>query len=143
MTVHLIKLCVGVEDVDHLADLQGRRLAEARAGGRPGVLRHVTRHAPRRARELLDGGSLYWVIKGWVRVRQRLVGLDPVTDGEVRRCALVLDPHLVRTVPRAHRPFQGWRYLPAAKAPPDAPSGGGLADVPDHLADELRELGLL
>jgi len=92
MTLHLIKLAVGVDDVDHLAELQARRLAQAGAENRAPVLRHVTRHAPRRAEELLTGGSLYWVIRGWVRVRQKLVGLDPVIGDGVRRCALVLDP---------------------------------------------------
>jgi len=143
MVLHLIKLAVGVDDVDHLAELQARRLAQARAENRAPVLRHVTRHAPRRGEELLEGGSLYWVIRGWVRVRQRLVDLDPVVGEGVRRCALVLDPVLVRTVPRAHRPFQGWRYLPEAKAPPDAADASGAADVPEHMAAELRELGLL
>jgi len=143
MTLHLIKLAVGVDDVDHLAELQARRLAQAGAENRAPVLRHVTRHAPRRAEELLTGGSLYWVIRGWVRVRQKLVGLDPVIGDGVRRCALVLDPLLVRTVPRAHRPFQGWRYLPGSKAPPDTTDGDGVADVPEHMAAELRELGLL
>ena len=134
MTVHLVKLCVGVESV--------AELARAPACG------HVTRHRPRRACELLDGGSLYWVIRGTIQVRQRLLGLDPATDSAGRpACRLRLDPELVPVVPRARRPFQGWRYLEAADAPPDRESPAGAdptaAPVPAWLAAELADLGVV
>lgn len=143
MTLHLLKLAVGIEDVEHLAAVQALRLQEAREGGGPAVLRHLTRNTPRQAAELLDGGSMYWVIKGFVRVRQRLVGVRPVNDGDGPRCALVLDPRLVPTNLRPHRAFQGWRYLRLADAPADAAARQAATDMPEHMATELRELGLL
>ena len=137
MTVHLIKLCVGVESVGHLAELQARRRARGAA------LRHLTRNTPRRAAELLDGGSLYWVVKGVIRVRQRLVAIEPARDADGPRCALVLDAALVRTIPRAHRAFQGWRYLRAEDAPADLPMADSGGTMPPEMAAELGELGLI
>jgi hypothetical protein len=145
MTLHLIKLSVGVDDVDHLARIQAKRLADARRQGVTPELRHVTRNTPRRADAILDGGSIYWVIKGIIRVRQRIVAMRPFDRRDGRpACALVLDPKLVRTEIRSFRPFQGWRYLAAASAPPDAPVGRGTAgEVPAAMAEELKELGLI
>ncbi len=139
MTVHLIKLCVGIESMDHLARVQAQRRKGAQLG------RHFTRNTPRRRAELLDGGSIYWVIRGFVMVRQAISGVERMADGDGRlRCALLLDPRLVRTVPRAHRPFQGWRYLEADAAPPDAgPRSPGKGGIPAELAAELEDLGLL
>jgi hypothetical protein len=146
MTVHLIKLCVGCESPQDLREWQEARLAERRKRGERLVLQHLTRSTPKRRDEVLDGGSLYWVIKGYVRVRQRIVGLEAAVgeDGEPR-CAIIYDPELVAVTPRQHRPFQGWRYLEPERAPEDLregewppgeePSSGMLA--------ELRELGLL
>lgn len=145
MTVHLLKMAVGAEDVDHIARLQEGRRVEAAARGDPPVARHLTRNTPRRADEVLDGGCMYWVIKGFIQVRQRIVGIDSLAgpDG-IPRCALFLDDALVRVVPRRHRAFQGWRYLPAADAPPDlAGPSSGVEDLPPQLAEELRTLGLL
>lgn len=145
MTLHLIKLCVGVESVGHLALLQGRRLEAAARRGEPRVLRHLTRNTPRQAEALLDGGSLYWVIRGFVRVRQRLIALEPAVNAEgAARCALVYEPRHIRTEWRSHRPFQGWRYLKPEDAAPDAKLGFEIADdLPNEMAVELRELGLL
>ena len=137
--LHLIKLSVGTEDLDDLAAWQARRRA------RSGRVFHRTRMAPRRREELLDGGSIYWVIKGYVRARQRLLDIEAAVDEQGRACnLLILDQELVRTVPRAHRPFQGWRYLAPEDAPPDLDSvADGLTDMPPEMAAELRELGLL
>ncbi len=145
MSVHLIKMCVGIRSVDHLVERQADRLEQARQRGEVPTLRHVTRHMPRRAAELLDGGSLYWVIKGFVRVRQRLTTIDRIVNEEGRpSCALILDPKLVKTELRPCKPFQGWRYLAGEKAPPDATRAArGPAEVPSELAAELRALGLL
>ena len=101
--------------------------------------------APRRREKLLDGGSIYWVIKGRILARQRLLGIEAVVD-KVGRADnhLILGKKLVRTVPRAHRPFQGWRYLAPEDAPMDLDAvGGGLSDIPAEMAAELHELGLL
>lgn len=145
MAVHLLKLCVGVDSVARLAEFQAARLERLRAAGERPVLCHVTRHMPRRAAELCEGGSLYWVVRGFIAVRQRLLDCKARTNAEGRpSCALVLDPELVRVAPRACRPFQGWRYLDARKAPPDAESGpAGTEDLPEEMAAELRTLGLL
>ena len=149
MSLHLIKLCVGVDDIRHLARIQAGRQAEARRRGDTPELRHVTRNTPRRAAEILDGGSLYWVTKGFIRVRQPVIDIRSVEREDGRpACALVLDPVLTRTEIRSFRRFQGWRYLAAEDAPRDAPPGspnsaGSDEDVPAEMAAELRGLGLL
>ncbi|WP_029011411.1 DUF1489 family protein [Azospirillum halopraeferens] len=142
MPLHLIKLAVGVEDADHLASLQDRRIRDH--DGRPAVPL-TTRRLPRRAEEILAGGSLYWVVRGSVAVRQRVLAIDTAVDEDGQGfCILMLDPARVPTVPTAHRPFQGWRYLDPAKAPPDLAAAGAAGDeLPPHLQAELRDLGLL
>ena len=145
MTLHLLKLCVGAES---LADLQGwidERLTQVRRLGLAEERMHTTRMVPKRAAELLDGGSLYWVIKGQIAARQRLLDIRPFTDDQgVGRCDLVLEPLMVSLQLRPCRPFQGWRYLAAADAPPDldAVSSGG-AQMPEALRRELSNLGLI
>jgi len=145
MSLHLVKMCVGVEQLDELAAFQRQRLADARARGEKPVLRHITRNAPRRAEELLAGGSLYWVFRGHLRVRQALTGIEPTVNAKGQAaCALILDPVLIRVVPRPQRAFQGWRYLEGRDAPSDAGSRDtGIEELPDSMAEELRELGLL
>lgn len=145
MPLHLVKLCVGIDDIDDLAAWQKKRRAQQRAAGQKPVTRHVTRQTPKRAEEILDGGSMYWVIKGVIRVRQRIIAINSgyMRDGEPK-CELRLDTRLVRVVPRAMRAFQGWRYLEHADAPADLDSlGKGAAEMPPKLAEELRSLGLL
>ncbi len=142
--LNLVKLAVGIEDPAHLAAVQDRRLAEAMAAQRPPRLFHVTRNVPRRAAELLDGGSIYWVIRGRIRVRQRLLDIERDTDAEGRGfCRLLLDPQRIETEARPHRAIQGWRYLPGEAAPPDLAAAGTGEALPAELAAELRELGLL
>ncbi len=141
-TLNLVKLAVGIETPEHLAQVQKRRLRDAGAAG--GSLCHVTRNVPRRSAELLAGGSIYWVIKGRIRVRQRLVGIEADTDREGRRrCRLVLDPQLVAVEAWRCRAFQGWRYLLPENTPPDIGFAEADAALPQGLAEELRELGLL
>ncbi len=147
MSVHLIKLCVGIDDVEQLEAAQQMRLDAGRAAGiKKPELRHVTRNTPKRAQELLDGGgSLYWVIRRVIRVRQRITEFRAVEreDGKPA-CAFILHPELVRTRPRSFRPFQGWRYLAPSDAPVDLPKGHDPGDaLPEVMADELRELGLI
>ena len=144
MTLHLIKLCVGAESIESLAQWQKGRLADLKKKGRKPELTHVTRQTPKRAEELLDGGSLYWVIRGSIAVRQRLIDIRPARakDG-IPRCALVYDPELVPTIRRARRPFQGWRYLKHEDAPPDARGFKGGKGLPEDLRIELAELGIL
>ena len=143
-SLHLIKLAVGIVDAGHLAEVQERRLADSLAAGHGPRLFHVTRNVPRRSVELLDGGSIYWVIKGRIRVRQRLLDIETDTDDEGRRfCRLMLDPERVETHPWPHRAIQGWRYLPAGSAPPDLGAPGDETKLPPEMAAELRDLGLL
>jgi hypothetical protein len=144
MTLHLIKLCVGAESMASLALWQKKRLTELRKKGRKPELVHVTRQTPRRAEELLDGGSLYWVIRGYIAVRQRLIDIRPARakDG-IPRCGLVYHPELVPTLRRARRPFQGWRYFKPEDAPPDVRSFKDSKGLPDDLRVELAELGIL
>ena len=143
MPLHLIKLCVGVETLDDLAQWQERRLAELKKKGRKLELMHVTRQTPKRAEELLDGGSLYWVIRGQIAARQKLLELRPLTREGVSHCGLVYEPELVPTLRRAHRPFQGWRYFDPKAAPPDVRNLKGGKGLPQALKIELAELGLL
>jgi len=142
VSVQLIKLAVGVEDVDHLIALQTERLQ------RLGVLVHVTRNTPKCAEELLAGGSIYWVIKKFIRVRQRLVGIERDRDSDGRPlCTLSLDPELVLTDLKEFRAFQGWRYLKSEDAPPDLnrkdKSAKDETSLPGQMAAELRGMGLL
>jgi hypothetical protein len=148
MTLHIVKLAVGIDSVEELAEWQKRRLAQWRKRDPKARYRHVTRSMPKRAEELLDGGSIYWVIKGYVRVRQRILGLREVRGSEGgRACAIELSPKLIKTRLAPWRPFQGWRYLAGEDAPPDLkklPKGiRGDDELPAKLAAELRELGLL
>ena len=143
MTLNLIKLCVGAESIEDLADWQTKRLAPLKKEGKPLELSHVTRMMPKKKDELLDGGSLYWVIKGQIAVRQKLIDLRPVVRQGVPSCAIVYEPELIPLLRRAHRPFQGWRYLQGKDAPLDARSFKGGKGLPDDLKAELAELGLL
>ena len=145
MTLHLIKLCVGIESIAHLRERQAARLGAQKRARRKRELFHRTRQMPRRRDEVLDGGSIYWVIKGVVQVRQRLLDLRAVTgeDG-VPRCDLVLDPELVPTRPQPRRAFQGWRYLEPEDAPADLELRGSDAEkLPPEMRAALIELGLL
>jgi len=140
MALHLIKLSVGTTSVEDLAAWH----EDPRAKGPDGLPRHVTRMWPRRAEELLAGGSIYWVIQGLVQCRQRLLRLDEVTGSDgIRRCAIVLDPALIRTATATKRPFQGWRYLPAADAPADLRAApAGQAPLPPDMAAALADIGV-
>ncbi|MCI4680284.1 DUF1489 domain-containing protein [Rhodoblastus acidophilus] len=140
MPLHLLKLCVGADSV---ADL--RAWTRMRRERQSGVHAHVTRMFPKRAEELLDGGSLYWVIKGQICARQKLIGIEPFVDSAgIKRCALQLDDEVVALRPRPHRAFQGWRYFEPAEAPPDLDAtSSGLAEMPEALRRQLSELGLI
>lgn len=140
-TINLIKLSVGTESVEGLAAWH----ATKRAQGTDTLPRHVTRMWPKREPEILNGGSIFWVIKGLVQCRQRILRLDEVigSDG-IRRCAIVLDPELHRTQSVQKRPFQGWRYLLPENSPPDLPQSRQNEDVlPTELNQALAEIGVL
>jgi hypothetical protein len=145
MALHLLKLCVGADSIEDLREWVAERSFNAIAAGLEPHSIHTTRMVPKRADELLQGGSLYWVIKGQVAARQKILDLRTVTGGDgIQRCELVLGPEVVETVPLPKRPFQGWRYLSDDDAPSDLGKlGEGLAQMPEDLRRELAELGLL
>jgi hypothetical protein len=144
--LHLLKMAVGIADIDEL-----RRVRAARTKQHGGSWVY-TRNQPRRAAPVLAGGSIYWVIRGQIQVRQRVTGLRGERDDKGRAyCLIEVDPELVATLWRPWRPFQGWRYLSPADAPPDAPAGapGGWSmpdaaagAMPERMIAELRALGL-
>ncbi|MBV8337075.1 MAG: DUF1489 domain-containing protein [Alphaproteobacteria bacterium] len=136
MPLHLLKLAVGIDSIDHLRHVRAARRAE-RGGSWV-----YTRNHPRRTQEVLAGGSMYWVIRGHIRVRQRILGFRGEREESGRHyCLIEVDEMLVPTVARAWRPFQGWRYLPVADAPPDRPWAGELPS--DRMLAELQSLGLI
>jgi hypothetical protein len=139
--LHLIKLAVGVRDPGHLRQLQSER------SEREPPLCHRTRNFPRRAEELAEGGSMFWVVAGMLRVRQRILAVQEDRWNDGSSCAaIMLHPELVLVVPRQVKPFQGWRYLTAADAPPDlaaGPEAAGSAALPEALRRELAALCLL
>ncbi len=143
MTIHLIKLSVGTDDFEDLAAWQKQRLKEMKAAGKKPELVHVTRHMPKRAEEVLDGGSIYWVVKGWIVARQRLLELRPLKRNGVPHCGLVYDKKLIPVEWRQRRAFQGWRYLEPKDAPPDRDLRDGDDTMPPEMRRALAELGLL
>jgi hypothetical protein len=145
MTVHLVKLCVGCDTIQDLQDWQRQRLKELKRARKPAELFHRTLQTPKRRDEVLDGGSLYWVIKGFILVRQRILDLRPARkDDDTPCCAIVYDEELVATRPQARRAFQGWRYLQPADAPADLRAiGKEEGDMPLAMRADLRELRLI
>lgn len=143
MTLHLIKLCVGVDTVEELAEWQLGRIRELKKKGKKPELMHVTRQMPKRAGEIAGKGSLYWVIRGQIAVRQKILELRPVVRNGTPSCGIVYDAKLVPVVRRVHRAFQGWRYLKPEDAPPDARAGKNGDGLPEKLRAELVSLGLL
>ncbi|MEJ1158761.1 DUF1489 family protein [Prosthecomicrobium sp. N25] len=143
MTLHLIKLCVGCDSVQDLTDWVDERLADRRRRGLEPVHVHRTRQMPKRRDDILDGGSLYWVIKGSIMVREPILDLRAVTDeAGVPHCDIVLSGEFHGVEPRRCRPFQGWRYLDPKEAPHDLRSAGAR-DLPPEFVKELALLGLL
>ena len=137
--VHLVKLCVGVETPAELARLLKRRR---------GVIFHDTRAFPRRSEEILNGGSLYWVFRGFIRARQPIKELKPMkaedsTKDNAKKCRIIFDRKLYLTRPQPRRAFQGWRYLEEEDAPPDLSAHDkAFADMPDDMREELTSLGM-
>lgn len=139
-TVHLLKLSVGTEDIADLADWQATRRAQTEDG----LPRHVTRMWPKREDEIINGGSIYWVIKGVILCRQPVLRLDEYLGADgIRRCAIVCKPGLIRVEATPKRAFQGWRYLPVADAPRDLPAGRENEDpLPPELSQALAAIGV-
>jgi hypothetical protein len=138
MPLNLLKLGVGASDI---SDFE-RWIKDARAGR--DTLDHTTRMFPRRRDEILPGGSLYWVVRGFILLRMPISDLVPVRgrDG-IERCRIEFAPRIILVQPTPRRAFQGWRYLEAADAPRDLPKSQGTAAIPSKMRRELAELGLL
>lgn len=144
MALHLIKLCVGCDSVQDLTDWVEERLAEKRRRGEKPLHVHRTRQMPKRRDDIVDGGSLYWVIKGSIMVREPILDLVAVTDANgVAHCDIQLSGEFTLVEPRRFRPFQGWRYLDTKEAPSDLRSAGAARDLPPEFVKELAVLGLL
>lgn len=145
MPLHLIKLCVGCDSVKELEGWIRQRIKDKKKRGQKPEHIHTTRMVPKRADELTDGGSLYWVIRGQIMCRERLTDIRPFVDKEgIGRCRLVLEPKVVLVEPRPFRAFQGWRYLLDKDAPRDLDRAApGARDMPEDMRRELRDLGLL
>jgi len=139
MTVHLIKLCVGIESIEHLLE---ERKKDPRNNGLDYNF-HITRFRPRRAKEVLAGGSLFWVIKGFVLVRQGIIGLEEIKTGQGIKCMIKIDKEIHLTESQPRRAFQGWRYLDESLAPKDLAKNSKIQDIPFDLRNELTELGLI
>jgi hypothetical protein len=138
--LHIVKICVGCDSVEDLLNWFKDNPSIFETGER----RHVTRLWPRAEKRVLAGGSLYWIMKGAITCRQRIVRLDEIIgDDGRRRCGLIMDPEVIRTSAAPRRPFQGWRYLEPKDAPPDlAKVRVGDDSLPPELAKALAEFGL-
>jgi hypothetical protein len=144
MPLHLIKLCVGCDSVKDLEDWVKEKLKALKKGA-PREHTHTTRMVPKRADELADGGSLYWVIRGQVMCREKIVAVRPFVDKEgIGRCRIAMVPKVILVEPRPFRAFQGWRYLAPNDAPRDLDRAApGARDMPETMRRELTQLGLL
>jgi hypothetical protein len=146
MPLHLIKLAVGCESVKELKGWVAERMKTAKKRGLPQRHVHITRMTPKRVDEILVGGSLYWVIRGEIAAREKIVAIEPFRDKDgIGRCRLVMQPKVITVSPRPMRAFQGWRYFTEDAAPPDLTraAAGSIATMPEPLRRELRNLGLL
>lgn len=144
MTLHLVKLCVGIQSAQELKDRYAASIARYGAGGFS--VGHTTRMYPSRADEIVGKGSLFWIVKGQICIRQAILGISQFKDpAGVSRCRIQLSSELVDVQPRPKRPFQGWRYLTEADAPPDLGAGvsAAVAEMPEEMKRELATLGLL
>ena len=145
MTINLLKMSVGVESIKQLEQKQIQKLSDAVNRNEKPEIIHITRNTPRRTNEVLQGGSIYWVIKRFVLVRQKVkdVRQIEVKNGK-KKCAIILHPDLIKTEIKKIRPFQGWRYLSEQDAPKDLPKTLlSNNNLPIELINELRHLGLL
>src|SRR6201996_3095731 len=145
MPLHLIKLAVGCESVKELKGWVAERIRTAKEKGLPRHHIHITRMTPKRVAEVLDGGSIYWVIRGEIAAREKIIAIEPFRDRDgIGRCRLVMQPKVIAVSPRPMGPFWGWRYFREDAAPPDlGKAAASIAAMPEPLRRELRDLGLL
>jgi len=140
--MHLQKLSVGSVSIDSLQDWQNTMVARRKARGLSACHEHVTRMFPKQKEALLDGGSLYWVIKGMIVCRNKIIALEETRNGQgLKACSILMDPELIAVEPVPRRAFQGWRYLKPEDAPRDLSALGGAEDLPPHIRNKLVEIG--
>ncbi len=144
IAINMVKLCVGIDTVAQLEAYRATQSGAASASRVEDLTTHVTRMWPKRADELVKGGSLYWVIKGAIQARQRILRFEErIGPDGIRRCAIVMSPEVIRTQTALRRPFQGWRYLDATDCPPDLFAKGRCRDeLPPEMQQALSEIGL-
>ena len=143
MAIHLQKLSVGSESIATLQDWQKMVVRRRAKKGLSPHHQHVTRMFPKQKEALLDGGSIYWVIKGLIQCRNEIVDLEETQTKDGRKaCAIVMNPNLIAVVPTPKRPFQGWRYLKVEDAPADLGLINGAGDLPPELRAKLVNLGV-
>ena len=146
MPLHIIKLAVGCESIKELKGWVAERIRTAKQKGLPPHHIHITRMTPKRVDEVLAGGSIYWVIRGEIAAREKIIAIEPFRDRDgIGRCRLVMQPKVIAVLQRPMRPFQGWRYLAEDSAPSDLTksSAASVAAMPEPMRRELRDLGLL
>ena len=145
MTINLIKISVGIEDIEHLKRKQKQFISNALNHGAVPEIIHYTRNTPRRSDEMLQGGSIYWVIKRFIRARQLIREIRRINGPKGKKsCAIILEPEIIKTELKQFRVFQGWRYLSLNDAPSDlSVSSISSDDIPEDLVNDLKELGLL
>ena len=142
MTLHLQKLSVGSESIQTLQDWQTLVAARREQQGLSAYHEHVTRMSPKRKEELLDGGSIYWVIKGMIQCRNEIVGLEVTQTPDGRKaCSILMTPTLIPVIPVPKRAFQGWRYLKPEDAPIDLEGASGAENLPPHIRAQLVDIG--
>jgi len=140
--MHLQKLSVGSTGIDSLQDWQNTMVARRKARGLLPCHEHVTRMFPKQKEALLDGGSIYWVIKGVIQCRNKIIGLEEtLNDRGLKACAILMDPKLIPVQPQPRRAFQGWRYMKPEDAPPDLTTIEGAESLPPNLRNKLVEIG--
>ncbi len=144
MPVHIIKLAVGSTGIDSIKRFQATRLMDYHGHKATWI---STRNRPKQEKEVLDGGSLYWVLKSKIIARQKILGFETKTDSEGKKiCHFILDPELYSTAPKPFRPFQGWRYLKEEDAPEDLDNGDtitGFGEMPQEMIKDLQNMGLV
>lgn len=145
MHINFLRTGVGVSSVDHLYEIQNS-FRNMKDGGRDYAFL-ITRRTPTRANELINGGSVYWIINRQICVRQTIADIQTLEDEEGKNyCRIVMEKDLTLTHPVSQRHIQGWRYLAQEKAPADLrpfdPSGNH-DDINSELADKLAAAGLL
>ena len=134
MTVHLKKLAVGISSIENLKDRQSFIFDTY------GEIINFTRNKPKRVDELIEGGSLYWIINRKVFVRQKILEIKSfvLEDGK-KSAGIVLQNKLIRVRPVSMKPFQGWRYYQKSDVPTDIDDD----NFSDENNVELSKMGFI